>query len=587
MFRKLLAVVGQWIAIGLFANHVLAAGFQVNTVLDLRDSNIADGVCATAQSNCSLRAAVEQANALDGNDVIEIPAGDYNLSLTGANEDASASGDLDINSNIALLASDAATTRIIGAGDRVIDVQLGAVTSITRVTITGGGGVSAGGGLRNAGTLVMTSCSISGNGGDTRPVTTGGGIFNLGVLTMAAGEISGNQAQASGVIPVSGGGAYSTTGMILTGVRVSGNRAIGATASGGGISAIAPGVVQIISSAVSTNQAAFGGGISSSGADVTISASVISANSTTRSGAGLRVQGGTLNLNNTTISANSAGEDGGGVLVNAGELDTFNATITDNTADADANNTGNGGGIAQSATGIVNVLNTLLAGNRDNSLTTIAKDCSGALTSVGFNLVGSTQDCGFTSASSDQLNVLPLIGALAENGGLTPTHALLSNSPAIDRGDTAGCMSSAMQTLVVDQRGLPRPRDGDNDGGVRCDIGAFELQPPLATTSVNIISDTPDPSLISQAVNVVVNLFVVPPSTGTPTGVISVSASPAETCTITLPAISCALILTTPGARLLTASYAGDAVFAASVSAGETHVVNDNRPDPIFANGLE
>jgi hypothetical protein len=206
------------------ASQVHAANFQVNTALDLRDSNIADGACATVQSTCSLRAAVEQANVLDGNDVIEIPVGDYNLNLTGANEDASASGDLDISSNIAFIATDAATTRIIGSGDRVFDVQLGAITSLTRLTITGGGSVSAGGGLRNAGTLVMTSCSVNGNGGDTRAVTTGGGIFNLGVLTIAGGDITGNQAQASGIIPVSGGGVYSTTGMILTGVRVNNNR---------------------------------------------------------------------------------------------------------------------------------------------------------------------------------------------------------------------------------------------------------------------------------------------------------------------------------------------------------------------------
>ena len=58
------------------------------------------------------------------------------------------------------------------------------------------------------------------------------------------------------------------------------------------------------------------------------------------------MQGGILNLNNVTVSGNSAAEDGGGVLVTAGELNTFNATLSNNSADTDANNSGNGGGIA-------------------------------------------------------------------------------------------------------------------------------------------------------------------------------------------------------------------------------------------------
>ena len=61
---------------------------------------------------------------------------------------------------------------------------------------------------------------------------------------------------------------------------------------------------------------------------------------------------------------------------------------------------------------------------------------------------------------SDILNVPARLGALADNGGPTATHALLRGSPALDRG--GGCPT-------VDQRGLPRALGG------RCDIGAYEL----------------------------------------------------------------------------------------------------------------
>lgn len=547
-----------------------AANFAVNSTLDARDSNLTDGLCATAQGNCSLRAAIEQANALDGNDVVELPAGEYLLTLTGANEDAAATGDLDITSTLSILAADASATRIVGSGDRVIDVQLGAVVSFTRVSITGGGGVSAGGGIRNAGTLVLTSCVVSGNGGDTRTVATGAGVFNLGVFTMLGGELSNNQAQATGLIPVSGGGAYSTTGMILTGVRIENNRALGNTASGGGLSALAPGVVQLISSGVVGNQAAFGGGVAVSGAEFTISSSLIAGNTATRSGAAARVQGGILNLNNVTISGNSAAEDGGGVQVTAGELNTFNATLSNNSADTDANNSGNGGGIAQSNSGVVRLKNTLLAKNIDSSTSTVAADCSGTLTSSGFNLLGSNLGCTFTASTGDQLNLNPLIGALADNNGATLTHALLTGSAAIDAGDSAGCTSSLLQPLVVDQRALPRPRDGNNDGDARCDVGAFELQPPLSATALSIVSDTPDPSVSGEAVLVTFNLS----SSGAPTGVVTVSANTGESCTATLPATSCSLTLLTAGARLLSASYPGDNSFAASTALSAVHQVN-------------
>ena len=61
----------------------------------------------------------------------------------------------------------------------------------------------------------------------------------------------------------------------------------------------------------------------------------------------------------------------------------------------------------------------------------------------------------------------PMLGPLADNGGTTHTHALLSISQAVDAGDAAVCLST-------DQRGVTRPQDGDGDSVARCDIGAFE-----------------------------------------------------------------------------------------------------------------
>ena len=51
---------------------------------------------------------------------------------------------------------------------------------------------------------------------------------------------------------------------------------------------------------------------------------------------------------------------------------------------------------------------------------------------------------------------------------LSLTHALLSESPAVDAGDNTMCPAD-------DQRGIIRPQDGDGDSEAICDIGAYEL----------------------------------------------------------------------------------------------------------------
>lgn len=76
----------------------------------------------------------------------------------------------------------------------------------------------------------------------------------------------------------------------------------------------------------------------------------------------------------------------------------------------------------------------------------------------------------------------PRLGPLARNGGLTETHALIPNSPAIDKGSSFG--------LTADQRGLIRPADLANyanaAGGDGADIGALEVQNIVTAASVTI-----------------------------------------------------------------------------------------------------
>jgi hypothetical protein len=98
---------------------------------------------------------------------------------------------------------------------------------------------------------------------------------------------------------------------------------------------------------------------------------------------------------------------------------------------------------------------------------------SGTVVSDGYNL-SSDGGSGLLTNVTDQINTDPQLGPLKDNGGPTPTMALKSGSPAIDKGKSFG--------LTTDQRGAPRPFDfaavANATGGDASDIGAFELGSP-------------------------------------------------------------------------------------------------------------
>src|SRR5262245_13896892 len=126
-----------------------AAPFTVDSTADAGDANTADGVCNDGTGACTLRAAIDQANASTGADVISLPAGTYHLA-GAAGEDLNASGDLDIDdvdsAATTINGADARTTNIVGTGsDRVIEQRdSDESVSISAVTISGGGGVDQG-----------------------------------------------------------------------------------------------------------------------------------------------------------------------------------------------------------------------------------------------------------------------------------------------------------------------------------------------------------------------------------------------------------------------------------------------------------
>ncbi len=150
------------------------------------------------------------------------------------------------------------------------------------------------------------------------------------------------------------------------------------------------------------------------------------------------------------------------------QLQLSRVTVAFNVADSDANGSGDGGGLANSAT--VTARNSLIGENSDGSTSgNIFPDCSGSLTSDGYNLIENTTGCAIAGNTTGNVTGLdPNLAGVLNNGGPTFTNAFTIGSPPHEAGNPAGCVDHAGSPLPHDQRDVSR-------AGARCDSGAFEL----------------------------------------------------------------------------------------------------------------
>jgi hypothetical protein len=316
-------------------------------------------------------------------------------------------------------------------------------------------------------------------GGPLRIVGTGAGPSTIGqtvverVLNLVAGSLT------------------------LERVVISGGRALGAGVDGfgGGILARTGTQLALTQTTVSGNTAVQGGGIANGtrtigdrGGTVVIRDSTVSANSATASSGGGMGAGGIGNVNgttsivNSTVSGNaSAGSRGGGVYNEAIEV----ASVVDIVSSTIADNGGSGGGnLHDSGNGspsAIRMRSTIVALARTGG--NCGSSGGGSFLSLGFNLADDAA-CGL-NATTDRPATDPLLGGLADNGGVTLTHALPAGSPAID-GGTSDTALPGIGVLAADQRGLSRPADdpGVVNASDGADIGAFELPPPPPPAAV-------------------------------------------------------------------------------------------------------
>jgi CSLREA domain-containing protein len=176
--------------------------FSVDTTADTVDANPGDGLCADAAGDCSLRAAVMEGNANPNTTEINLAPGEtYTLTIAGANEDASATGDLDLTERTYIRTPIGSAPATIDANglDRVIDVRSGDFHFLEGLVITGGnvtGGFpnGQGGGVRmQTGLVGIEDTRITGNASDLN----GSGVWagnpsNGGLLWVEDSTIDNN-----------------------------------------------------------------------------------------------------------------------------------------------------------------------------------------------------------------------------------------------------------------------------------------------------------------------------------------------------------------------------------------------------------
>jgi hypothetical protein len=325
--------------------------------------------------------------------------------------------------------------------------------------------------------------------------TSGGAIYEAGVLVVNECAFLRNRALCStnysGGGGARGGAIRQASGTaVISRTLFAENRATGGYTAYDAPAVVSPGL-------------ASGGAISSSGEILELRDSAFVLN---------EANGGDDWLGCSALSW--AGSASGGAISSAAQLTAINCTFAQNKATGGDSSCGWGGsayGGAISSYGATNLLvNVTLADNavqlhhvspllgppawrllelalgssldasKSTTLVNTILSCAagqtniffysseGAPTDGGHNLC-SDSSAAFTSPTS-RGNLDPRLAPLADNGGPTPTMALLPDSPAIDAGDDSACPPA-------DQRGVRRPQ------GLACDIGAYELAPQLALSS--------------------------------------------------------------------------------------------------------
>jgi hypothetical protein len=175
------------------------------------------------------------------------------------------------------------------------------------------------------------------------------------------------------------------------------------------------------------------------------------------------------------------------------------------------------------------------------------------------------------------------------SGGGTPSgNVTVADGTGATCVGTVAAGSCAITSTTAGAKNLIATYAGNANFGGSASAGTAHGVNQSATTTA-ITSDTPDPSTFGSAYTVNYSVSVTAPGAGTPTGNVTVADGTGGSCTATAAAGTCNISNSFPGAKSLIATYAGDANFVSSASAGTPHTVNQaattttitsDNPDP-------
>ncbi len=410
------------------------ADFRVNTTVDAHDAKAGDGVCEAniaGQRRCTLRAAIEEANALRGGQIAIVSFDEpYKLSL----------GELEVTAGIELLGIERPTIDGDG-GSRVFYFNSSRQSVVDGLVITGGYAYASNGGniwVQDSG-VIFRSVEI------TKGLASNGGGIAI------SGDLSSVQIVNS-VISVNSGGENARD---FSGTP-------GRNQNGGGILIIGGSSVSLRRTAIVDNISLRGGGLFAAGdTNLSISNSSFLENEARLSGGAMMLQRDShVEMRFSTVAGNQAGtasavapntrREGGGITLESQDFRMAGTIITDN---------------------------EVLYGNTSaaDCYTTNATNYQAPILSGRGNLIGNADGCAFVDIEDgSQRGVVagstetPLTSVLwSRFDEPLPHRDLRSGSPALRLGREVEPFTIGMGCPSTDQLGRPRPEG-------RCDAGAVQ-----------------------------------------------------------------------------------------------------------------
>ncbi len=395
---------------------------KVNSTSDTHAVAPTTGKCKDATRKCSLRAAVEVADAATaGRSVtIVLPGKIFDLTL----------GALFLSHNPVTIFGASQSTTIVSAqgNSQVLGVASGSAVSLDQLELTGGNASTDGGGLANSGDTTLNGVTVTAN-----TAADGGGILNVSgaTLTLANSTVSANSvASVADSTPGGNGGGVENQGSLI----VSGSTVTGNSAGNGGFGGADTG-----------GSGGNGGGIDNSGT-VSVTGSTLSGNAAGSGGIGESGQ-----------ELSGPGGDGGGIYSSSGSVTLTNSTLSGNKSgyagplgEAPYPSAGDGGGVWSSAD--LQVSGTTFSSNAGETGTGPggsggAVFTSGTATITGSTFTGNTGGLGSGGGNG---------GAIADSGSLTLSGSTLADNTAGsgqesgNGGNGGGLYSSGGSATVTD-----------------------------------------------------------------------------------------------------------------------------------------